>query len=295
MVVEEVRLRHLLEKLSNNDFEDVEIDDQWIEDAGEQFKDAVRRQLSPRPDKGFRLRMSNLGRPLCQLQMEKAGAEKSRLPYNHIVRMLHGDIIECLMEIFIRAAGLNVTGGKAKVSLDIAGETIKGENDIEVDGKIWDTKSCSPWAYTNKWSLGMDGLRQSDDFGYVSQLVGYAEAENKPVGGWFVVNKSSGEVSAVPADMTPSQLAEERKKIEANVKAITSDAPFRRCFEPETEFFRKKPTGSKRLPATCTFCPFMQSCWPHAEKRPSTVSKAKDPPMYWYTEYNEDAHKAAVS
>ena len=55
------------DKLSNDEFDGLTIEDSWIEDAGEEFKAALRKQLTPQ-DRDFRLRMSNIGKPLCQLQ-----------------------------------------------------------------------------------------------------------------------------------------------------------------------------------------------------------------------------------
>ena len=87
----QVAIRHALEKLSNDEGDDLVIDDAWIEEAGEQFKATLRRQFR-REKEDFRLRMSNIGRPLCQLQMAKSGAVPTRKPYNFIVRMIHGEI-----------------------------------------------------------------------------------------------------------------------------------------------------------------------------------------------------------
>jgi len=67
----EAKLRMTMDKLSNG--EPVECKDEWIEAAGEMFKEGLRKQLN-RKNEPFRLRMSNIGRPTCQLQMEKAGA-----------------------------------------------------------------------------------------------------------------------------------------------------------------------------------------------------------------------------
>ena len=66
--------------------------------------------------------MSNLGRPVCQLQREKAGEEKEVMPYNHIVRMMLGDAVECIMEVLLRVAGLNITGGKEEAELEVHGQ-----------------------------------------------------------------------------------------------------------------------------------------------------------------------------
>ena len=60
-----------------------------------------------------------------------------------------------------------------------------------LDGKIDDVKSASAWSYDNKF-VDFYTLEKGDSFGYVPQLVGYAAAANKKVGGWWVVNKNNG-------------------------------------------------------------------------------------------------------
>jgi hypothetical protein len=279
----EAELHHAMDRLSNR--EPVEVKEEWIDAAAEQFRQAMYKQFLPEDRGDFKLRMSNIGRPLCQLQMEKAGADKARLPYNHIMKMAIGDAVECIMEIIIRSAGLNVTGGKMKVELTLADTVIKGEDDIEIDGKVWDTKTCSPWAFEHKWKKGVSSLKENDGFGYLGQITGYSVGQGKQPGGWFVVNKSTGEVLAVPADLSGAEQKAILKEIEGKVSTLNSDAPFQRCFEPEEETFYRKSTGNKRIPMACTFCDFKKTCWPDAVYRPQTGSTAKEPRYHWYAEY----------
>ena len=278
----EAQIRRTLDLLSNN--EPVEYDDQWVEDAGEMFKDALRKQLSGR-ENDFRLRMSNIGRPSCQLQMEKAGAERARMPYNHIMRMMLGDAVECIMEVILRVSGANITGGKSQAEFNIADTTINGEDDIEIDNKVYDTKSASPWAYDNKWSEGWHGLAKDDAFGYTAQLLGYSQGLGKQPGGWIVVNKSTGEVRVVDACPSEDEVKKINEQVTQTIQKITSDAPFERCFAPVDEYFRSKPTGNKRLSNSCSFCSYVAECWPDAVYKPQAMSQAKNPKYYWYTEY----------
>jgi hypothetical protein len=108
----EHQLHMVLDKLSNGEV--VEYEESWIDEAGEMFKDTLRKQLKPRED-AFRIRMSNVGRPSCQLQQEKAGTPKSKNPYNNIVRFMLGDATEVLVELYLKLARVNITGGKDKV------------------------------------------------------------------------------------------------------------------------------------------------------------------------------------
>ena len=76
----EPQIQMALDHVSNNEFDKIHIEDSWIDEAGEALKGALRKQLSPR-DSEFGLRMSNVGRPLCQLQMQASGAKGTRKPY----------------------------------------------------------------------------------------------------------------------------------------------------------------------------------------------------------------------
>ena len=281
----EVALQGVMEKVSNN--EPVDMTDKIKEEFLADMSEAFDKQFGRVADEPFRLRMSNIGRHPCQLQMAKSGAKASRRPYNHIMRMLIGDAVEAYTMVFLKLAKAEITGGKDTVNLEIADTVIKGESDVDLEGKVYDIKSSAPWAFTHKWKKGFDALKENDDFGYVGQLYGYSEGQNKPMGGWVVVDKSSGEVVVVEASLTKEEKAELRAKLEKTIRTVDSDSEFERCFEPEDETFNRKLTGSKRLGVTCSFCEYRPSCYPNAVYKPQTMSQAKDPRFYWYTEYAE--------
>ena len=277
----EQQLHMVLDKLSNDEFDGLTIDDAWIEEAGEEFKAALRKQLTPQ-DRDFRLRMSNIGKPLCQLQHAAMGSEKKRKTYNFKIQMMIGDAVESIANIMLKIAGANITGGKNQVEMTFGPVTVKGEDDIEIDHKIYDVKSCSPWAFDNKWSKGYQGLKNNDDFGYVGQLTGYAQAQNKELGGWIVVNKSDGRIAVVEADVSKTEKDMNLFMMRYNVEQIQKGAPLKRQYEPITDTFRSKPTGLKRLPKSCEFCDFTQACYPTAKYMAHPQSQAKNPPMYWF-------------
>ena len=280
----EPEIHLILDRLSNDEHDKVHVEESWIDEAGEAFKDALRRQLTDQGKNDFRLRMSNVGRPLCQLQMAAAGETPSRKPYNFKLQMLIGDAVESVTDVLLKIAGANITGSKDKVQLEVAGTVIRGEDDIEIDHRVFDIKTCSQWAFDNKWSQGYEHLRDNDDFGYVGQLIGYAKAKGKKPGGWIVICKSTGRIRVVLCDVSQSEQDAVSAKIEANVAAITTNAEFKRCFEPVEDKWRGKPTGDKRLCKTCEFCSYLGACWPEAEFRPHPRSEAKNPPHYWYVE-----------
>lgn len=242
-------------------------------------KAALDKQFNSGPRDEFRLRMSNIGRPTCQLWFEKNSPEgKTPFPPHFLMNMILGDIVEAVFKGLLRAAGQDFEDN-AYVELNLpSGHTIKGEYDMEMNGKIDDVKSASPWSYKNKFA-SYDALASGDGFGYVAQLVGYAAAADKDVGGWWVVNKANGEFKYVPCE---ADAEAEMAKIQNTVNYIENDEPFERCFEPVPEVFNRKATGNIVLPKSCAFCDFKQKCHPTLQTMPSRPSKAQVPPQVDY-------------
>lgn len=281
----ETQIHMTLDALSNQTG-DVVVTDEMIDQAAEEFRASLKKQLQPEP-RTFGLRASNIGRPLCQLQSEQAGLSKLPNDYNHIFRMMLGDATEAIMNLVLKAAGVNVTGAKTIVELDVNGTIIKGEDDVEIDNKVYDVKSASPYAFNHKWEGGWESVYHQDSFGYVEQLYTYAGRDPDRMGGWIVVDKSSGEVRVVDAKPTPEQLELIEARIRRTERAITEKTEFSQEFTAEEELFYKKPTGNYVVPMTCTFCSFMKHCWPEAELLPKQSSKAESPKKVWYTYVKE--------
>ncbi len=241
---------------------------------------ALEKQFSGGPRDKFRLRMSNIGRPTCQLWFDKNDPEdKTPLPPHFLINMIIGDIVEAVFKGLLRAAEVDFKDNDS-VTLKLKdGTEIKGEYDMVLDGKVDDVKSASPWSYKNKFNT-FETLANSDSFGYVSQLVGYAEAAGLDVGGWWVVNKANGEFKYVDASSVDKDAVIEN--IEDTVGYINEDKPFKRCFEaiPETHF--RKQTGNLKLGSECGFCSFKHKCWPNLQTRTAVMSKAQNPPMVDY-------------
>lgn len=291
----EVKIKDLLERVSNSEPAPGVTEatlEAAIEQAGEDFKAALRRQFTPNTEP-FRLRMSNVGRATCQLQREASAAEPTRRPYNHVMRMIIGDACEAAFMVVLRLAGANITGTKGQAALELAGAVIKGEDDVEIDERVWDVKSASPFAFTHKFA-SFKALASDDAFGYVGQLVGYARGRGLKPGGWFAINKSTGEIAVVEAEIGPAHERAVLAKMEENVKTINTGAPFKRGYELEDEYYRGRKTGERRLPTACTFCDYLGSCWPDAEYRRQEASSGANPKHYWYapkepTRKEEDA------
>jgi len=234
--------------------------------------------------KKFRLRMSNVGRPTCQLWYEKNKPEKALPPPNtFVMNMMLGDIVEAVFKGLLKEAKVDYEDSK-EVTLELDENTnINGTYDIVINGRVDDIKSASKWSYDNKFKT-YSSLKEHDGFGYIGQLAGYAKASGKEAGGWWVVNKATGQFKYLPADGI--DINQEVSNINNAANKIKQDK-FERCFEPELELFRGKPTGNKILNSNCKFCSFRFDCWPNLKEVPSVVSKAKEPKIVQYVHIKE--------
>ena len=244
-----------------------------INKVADDIKSAMQRQFNGGNKKDeFRLRMSNVGRPACQLWFEKNQPEKALpKPTTFIMNMMIGDVVEAVFKALLTEAGVSYEDN-SKVTLKLEDDEITGEYDLVIDDAVDDVKSASDWSYRNKFA-SYETLAQGDSFGYVSQLAGYARAANKKAGGWWVVNKANGEFKYVKADM---DLDEEITKIQHTVDTLNENE-FKRCFEPVPEKWRGKETGNMVLNDNCRFCSYKYACFPTLEEKPAKFSQAKEP------------------
>ena len=281
-----LEVQDFLQKAGRGEIDSSRLDD-LIEAFGEDCKTAIRKQFSRNSE--YRIRMSGLGRPLCQQQLEKQGL-KQDVAYNDVIRFLIGDLVEAAAILVMKAAGVNVQQEQGQCSLELDGQTVNGTLDVIIDDKVWDIKSTSPWSFENKFSGrgGYDAIKEDDPFGYIMQGFLYSESQGLPFGGWIAINKSSGEWDFVEAPDNQDEDGETYLKEAAQrVRAIVNDAKFKIPFTslPETYTYKgvKYETGNRLMPKTCTFCSFKENCWKSAEYHPKITSKAKNPPMTWYT------------
>ena len=274
----ELAVHQYLDDAVNNK---TEMSEDTIDNVGQQIGDALRRQFGKdsRSRKDFRLRMSNVGRPYCQLWYDKNKPEVARpKPTTFVMNMMIGDIVEAVFKAVLTEAGVKYEDSE-QVTLELTdGTVVSGTTDLSIDGAVDDIKSASNWSYNYKFSSYED-LAKSDSFGYVSQLAGYAKALNKKAGGWWVINKANGEFKYVPA--SGLDIKNECGKIET-VKQNLEDNKFKRSFDKKQEYFRGKPTGKHILGITCGFCDYKYSCWPTLKELPAQSSKAKAPKIVNY-------------
>ena len=258
--------------------------DEVINQVANDVRDALQRQFGGKVKrKDFTLRMSNVGRPTCQLWYEKNKPETA-LPKsnNFMMNMMLGDIVEAVFKGLLRGAKVDYEESDT-VTLKCKDAEVSGSYDLVIDGAVDDVKSASDWSYRNKFE-SYDTLSSGDGFGYVGQLAGYAKASGKKVGGWWVVNKANGHFKYVPA--SGLNLDDEIKKIEDTVATVNANK-FERCFEPEEEKFRGKPTGNTVLNTNCKFCDYRYDCWDLTDK-PAVMSKAQTPKIVSYIQLGKE-------
>ena len=256
-----------------------------VNEFGEACKDAFKKHFTEERDKEFKPRMSSIGKPLCQLQMEKSGAKTETPPYNSKMRFLYGDLIEALAIAILKSSGIKIDEFQKKVTHTFGEDKINGTYDAKILGKVWDIKSASPYSFKYKFLAGFDSLLKNDTFGYVSQGYLYAQADDSDFGGWIVIDKSSGEWAVVE---TPINDDEHFKialdKAKKNLKALNDNEPFQRQYEEIEEKFNGKPTGNKVLGTECGFCSYKKACWgDDIQYLPQQQSKAMSPKHFWYT------------
>lgn len=261
----------------------------------EETKIALKRQFE-RVNQPFTIRMSNIGRPSCQLTYEQAGFKGDSDP----VRNWLGDLVEDLVMFILHAAKVPVVSEQEAVSLEIGGIKLNGTLDVIIDfgddPRVWDIKSASSWAFLNKFKAGFEEIFRDDAFGYCDQLFLYAAAKGVRVGGFIVVDKSSGEILIVPVperqdeykDTILKRVSDKIEKLnrfkrvtnipKGNISSTITKIPL------IPEIFRKKPTGALLLAKPCTFCAFKYKCWKEVQLKTSEVSKAKNPVLKWYAE-----------
>lgn len=267
-----------------------EFSEEIIEEFGESCKAILRKKessSSKNPSQGMTLRASNIGRPSCQLQMEKMEVERELDDYSHTMKMFLGHMVEALAIAVMKGAGVGVQDQGKEVRLNVHKTELVGHCDCTIEGKVYDIKSASPYAFSSKFNApdGFKQLLEDDAFGYIGQGYFYSEAMDKPLGGWIAINKSTGEWTILEPPVVDKPYREKAlRDIVDTVKTIETDQPFKRSFEALPEKFNKKFTGRHFLGMQCTYCSFKKECWKEEglSYAPQPESRAKYPRYYWY-------------
>jgi len=240
-----------LEGLSSG--EALNISEEELDLTLSRMKESILAWSKPREvENSFRLRMSNIGRPLRQLWYESKNTSDPHVVSGSTqIKFLYGHILEEIVLMLVRMAGHKVTSEQKEVNVD----GILGHMDCKIDGQVVDVKTASKFSF-NKFKDG--SLVNNDPFGYLAQLSGYETAEQTKEGGFLVINKESGELCLFrPDDLEKPNVKEKIKKVKA---AIAVDTPPERCYAPIPE--GKK--GNMKLPSGCAYCPYKFECYSDA-------------------------------
>jgi len=268
--------------------ESVVVKDALIKPAVKDIEHYLRKMYEDDPNRSFSIRMSQIGRPLCQQQMEKLKATAMQDEWNNPLRMFFGGVLEATTICILKAAGITIEEEQTVTSLPVTlsdGTVIhvSGTLDLVIDGKVWDVKSASPVSFESKFA-SYEALKSDDTFGYMAQLFGYSKAKSLPPGGWIVIDKSSGMIRIIPVpENYDEEMSKQLKIIASNVEALVKNSPFKRCYTEVDETFKKRYTGNKVLASPCIYCKFRYTCWPTLKYLPSVSSTAYDKPYKYYT------------
>ena len=240
-----------LEGLSSG--EALNISEEELDLTLSRMKESILAWSKPREvENSFRLRMSNIGRPLRQLWYESKNTSDPHVVSGSTqIKFLYGHVLEEIVLMLVRMAGHEVTSEQKEVNVS----GITGHMDCKIDGQVVDVKTASKFSF-NKFKDG--SLVNNDPFGYLAQLSGYETAEQTKEGGFLVINKESGELCLFrPDDLEKPNVKEKIEKVKA---AIAVDTPPDRCYAPIPE--GKK--GNMKLPSGCAYCPYKFECYSDA-------------------------------
>lgn len=197
------------------------------------------------------LRMSLIGKADRKIWMDINGPKKEReLSFNTLMRFLYGSIVEELLLFLVKESGHSVTDEQKKVTIS----GVDGHMDCKIDGEVVDVKSSSDYSF-RKFKRGFeDG---EDDFGYIGQISGYAEAEGKDKGYFLALNKSSGDLALL--EVTDFDLINAADRIK-HIRSFLQDTINKPevCKEPIPD----GKSGNMQLARVCVFCEYKTDCWP---------------------------------
>lgn len=266
----------------------LELSDSTIEEFGERCKAAIKQHVSELREREFNLRMSNVGRPLRGLMLDKQYGYKP-VSADFILKMLYGSLYEALTLVLLKESKVGVQDHDGQVTLNIADTAINGMYDVRINDKIYDVKTASQYSYEKKFT-SWESLAFSDDFGYLGQGFGYAKAAGLKFGGWIVINKSTGELKVIdiPDDIHDGLSEKHLKEIAYKVNYINSNSPMPPCGSVIDETYYKKPTGNKILGNDCRFCNHKTKCHPTIQYLPSKAGKAESPKYVHYISIKEE-------
>lgn len=228
--------------------EAIDVSEEDLDKFADFMKQALKDWLTPRANKDFTLRMSNIGKPTRQLWYEQnSKREPHAIRPETMIKFLYGHLLERVVLFLTELAGHEVTDEQKEIKI----KGIMGHMDCKIDGEVVDIKSASGYAF-NKFRNGT--LAEEDSFGYMSQLAGYEKAEGTTGGGFLAINKETGELALFkPQDLDKPNIDAKIKKVKSQLKETT---PPERCYEPIPD----GSSGNMKLPMLCVYCPHKFEC-----------------------------------
>jgi hypothetical protein len=213
------------------------------------ISNSVREQFDPTTrNKTKTLRMSNIGKPECQIWHELHGTKGEELRPETRIKFLFGHIIEALTIFLVKEAGHTVTDEQKEVSI----EGIKGHMDCKIDGVVVDVKSAATRAFQK---FEKNTVADDDPFGYIAQLSSYAFAENQETAAFLAMGKEQGKLALAPMDSM--DFIDPCERIKYLKEAMALDTPPERCYTDVED----GKSGNMKLNLNCSYCAFKEECW----------------------------------
>ena len=166
----ELKIHQYLENAANGKSE---MSDETIDRVASDIAAALKRQFgSGNKRKEFKLRMSNIGRPTCQLWFDKNKPEKALpKPTTFVMNMMIGDIVESVFKAVLTESNVAFKDTDT-VSLsvgDIDNTYVSGSYDLIIDDAVDDIKSASDYSYRHKFD-SYESLEESDSLPIIKRL-----------------------------------------------------------------------------------------------------------------------------
>jgi len=228
-----------------------ELDTDKLNDFLELIKEEMVRFLQPYEGETKRLRLSAVGRDDRKLWYEINDPIKRKETPQLRMRFFYGHILEAILLYLAEEAGHKVEHRQKEVTL----EGVKGHIDAVIDGALIDVKSASDYSF-RKFRDG--SLINADPFGYIGQISSYMEALDLDEGGFFAINKNTGDICMLPIDELMTINASERVRTLKKVVASKKIPP--KCHEDIAD----GQSGNRILDKGCVFCDYKDRCWTDA-------------------------------
>lgn len=197
------------------------------------------------------LRMSSIGTPNRKLFYSLKGYEVKPLAPTQAISFMYGHLIEQMLLFLARESGHIVTDEQKEVNL----EGVLGHIDCKIDGVLVDAKGMSNYGFM-KFLTGQ--ILKKDDFGYIPQISGYAQALDAKAAAFFAFNKERGTLTLFVLD--DMDLMNARGRIKEVKEVLSKDEVPERCYSDIAD----GKAGNRILDRPCEWCPFKYECWKDA-------------------------------